>query len=102
MLDYKGSWEENLHLVEFAYNDSYQANIGMAPFAALYGKKCRSPLSWDDVGEREVFGPELVETAIAVARNVREKLRIAQDRHKHWADQKRRHLEFQPGDHVFS
>lgn len=49
MLEFKGSWEDHLHLVEFAYNNSYQASIGMVPIATLYGRKCRSPLSWDDV-----------------------------------------------------
>ena len=51
MLDFKGSWEDHLHLVEFSYNNSYQASIKMAPFEALYGRKCRSPLYWDEVGE---------------------------------------------------
>lgn len=101
MLDYRGSWEDHLHLVEFAYNNSYQASIGMAPFAALYGRKCRSPLAWDDVGDRELVGPELVTDAVEVARKVRDKLRIAQDRHKQWADLKRRHVEYQLDDHVF-
>ena len=101
MLDFHGSWEDHLHLVEFAYNNSFQASIGMAPFAALYGRKCGSPLSWDDVGEREIFGPELIERSVDAVRIIRERLRIAQDRFKHWADAKRRHLEFQPGDHVF-
>ncbi|XP_020262912.1 uncharacterized protein LOC109838894 [Asparagus officinalis] len=52
--------EDHLHLVEFAYNNSFQVSIGMAPFAALYGRKCRSPLSWDDVGELEIFGTKLI------------------------------------------
>lgn len=101
ILDYSGSWEDQLHMVEFAYNNSYQASIGMAPFAALYGRKCRSPLCWDDVGDRQIFGPEIIEQSIEVVRNIREKLRLAQDRHKQWADKKRRLLEFQAGDHVF-
>ena len=101
MLDFHGSWEDHLHLVEFANNNSFHTSIGMAPFAALYGRKCRSPLSWDDVGEREIFGPELIERSVDAVRIIRERLRIAHDRFKHWADAKRRHLEFQPGDHVF-
>jgi hypothetical protein len=100
-LDLKGSWENHLHLVEFAYNNSYQASIGMAPFAALYGRKCRSPLSWDDVGDRELLGPELIVEAVDVVRDIRDKLRIAQDRYKHWADAKRRPLVFDKGDKVF-
>ncbi|XP_020254061.1 uncharacterized protein LOC109831133 [Asparagus officinalis] len=72
----------------------------MDPFAALYGKQCRSLLSWDDVGEREIFGPELIDRSVDAVRIIRERLRIAQDRFKHWADAKRRYLEFQPGDHL--
>ena len=47
-------------MVEFAYNNSYQATIGMAPYEALYGKKCKSPLYWDEVGERKILGPKAV------------------------------------------
>ena len=57
MMDFRGSWEDHLPLVEFAYNNSYQASIGMAPFAALYGRRCRSPLSWDGIGDSELHGP---------------------------------------------
>ena len=60
-LDFKGSWDKNLPLIEFSYNNSYHASIGMPPYEALYGRKCRSPLYWDEVGERRVLGPELVQ-----------------------------------------
>ena len=65
-------------LVEFAYNNSYQASIGMAPYAALYGRRCRSPLSWDDIGDRELRGPDMIVEAVEVARTVRDRLRVAQ------------------------
>jgi hypothetical protein len=52
VLDFKGKWIQYLLLVEFAYNNSFQATIGTAPYEALYGRKCRSPLYWDEVGER--------------------------------------------------
>ena len=51
VLDFRGSWEDHLHLVEFVYNNSYQASIGMTPFEALYGRSCRSPMCWTDVGK---------------------------------------------------
>ena len=60
MIEFKGSWDTHLSLMEFAYNNSYQSSIGMAPFEALYGRKCRTPLCWDEVGERRLIGPELV------------------------------------------
>ena len=58
VLDHKGSWEEYLPLVEFAYNNSYQASIQMAPYEALYGRSCRSPLCWTEVGESFITGPD--------------------------------------------
>ena len=60
ILDFKGSWEDYLHLAEFSYNNSYQASIKMPPFEALYGRKFRSPLCWDEVGESRLLGPEII------------------------------------------
>ena len=56
--EFKGSWDTHLALMEFAYNNSYQASIVMAPFEALYGRKCRTPVCWDEVVERRLVGPE--------------------------------------------
>ena len=64
MLDFKGSWEDHLHLAEFSYNNNYQASTKMAPFEALYGRKYRSPLYWDDVGESRLIGPEILMQAV--------------------------------------
>ena len=60
VLDHKGSREEHLPLVEFAYNNSYQASIRMAPYEALYERPCRSPLGWTEVGEGSITGPDLI------------------------------------------
>ena len=59
-MEFKGSWDTHLALMEFAYNNSYQASIEMAPFEALYGRKCRTPVCWEEVGERRLVGLELV------------------------------------------
>ncbi|KAL9253722.1 Transposon Tf2-9 polyprotein-like protein [Drosera capensis] len=59
VLDFRGSWDHHLPLVEFAYNNSYHASIGMAPFEALYGRKCRSPVCWNDIEDTLIVGPEL-------------------------------------------
>ena len=101
VLDFGGSWEDHLHLVEFAYNNSYQASIKMPPFEALYGRKCRSPVCWDDVGERRLLGPELVTRTTEAVVKVRKHMQAAQDRQKKWADRHRRFLEFESCDHVF-
>ena len=60
ILDHKGRWEEHFPLVEFAYNNSYQASIQMAPYEALYGRPCRSPLCWTEVGESSITSPDLI------------------------------------------
>ena len=60
VLDHKGGWEEHLPLVEFAYNNSYQASIQMAPYEALYGRPCTSPFCWTEVGESSIIGPDLI------------------------------------------
>ena len=60
VLDHKGSLEEHLPLVELAYNNSYQASIQMAPYEALYGRPCKSPLCWTEVGESSVTALDLI------------------------------------------
>ncbi|KAK9723940.1 hypothetical protein RND81_05G035500 [Saponaria officinalis] len=61
VMEFKGSWEDRLDLIEFSYNNSFHASIGMAPFEALYGRKCRSPVCWDDLAESVVLGPQMIE-----------------------------------------
>ncbi|XP_039120511.1 uncharacterized protein LOC120256910 [Dioscorea cayenensis subsp. rotundata] len=73
----------------------------MAPYEALYGRRCRSPICWDDVGERKLLGPEIVQLTVEKVRLIRDRLRAAQSRQKSYADNRRRSLEFQVGDHVF-
>ena len=78
-----------LPLVEFAYNNSYQASIQMAPFEALYGRNCRSPICWDDVAERKLLGLEIVQQTIDKIQLIREQLRTTQSRQKSYADNRR-------------
>ena len=101
VLDLKGSWEEHFTLVEFSYNNSYQASMHMAPYEALYGKPCRSPVCWTMVGERTTTGPELVRDTFEKVDLIRKRLLIAQSRQKSYADRRWRPLEFKVGDHVF-
>ena len=100
-LDLQGSWDRHLPLVEFAYNNNFQSSIGMAPYEALYGRPCRSPLSWTEVGEAAVVGPELVLDATQKVKVIRQRLLTAQSRQKSYADRRRRPLSFQEGDHVW-
>ncbi|KAA0040689.1 pol protein [Cucumis melo var. makuwa] len=100
-LEFPGSWDSHLHLMEFAYNNSYQATIGMAPFEALYGKCCRSPVCWGEVGEQRLMGPELVRSTNEAIQKIRSRMHTAQSRQKSYADVRRKDLEFEVGDKVF-
>ena len=104
-MDFQTDWVELIPLMEFAYNNSYQATIQMAPFEALYGRKCRSPLHWDEIGERDSLevsvGPEMTQRMIEQVKIIRQRMRQAQDRQKSYADLRRREIEFSVGDKVF-
>ena len=101
MIEFKGSWDTHLSLIEFAYNNSYQSSIEMAPFEALYGRKCRTPVCWDEVGERRLIGPELVHITLDKIQIIRDRLKITRNRQKSYADKRRRDLQFKVGDRVF-
>ena len=88
VLDFKGNWSNHLSLVEFAYNNSYQASIGMAPYEALYGRSCRSPTCWLEEGESSLFGPEIVRETTEKIQFIRERLRTAQSRQKSYVDRR--------------
>ncbi|KAA0032976.1 DNA/RNA polymerases superfamily protein [Cucumis melo var. makuwa] len=96
-----GSWNTHLPLMEFSYNSSYQPSIGMTPYEALYGRPWRTPVCWNEVGERKLVGPELVQITTNNIKLIKENLRTAQDRQKSYADKRRRNLEFQVRDQVF-
>nr|GEU90860.1 putative nucleotidyltransferase, ribonuclease H [Tanacetum cinerariifolium] len=87
--------------VEFAYNNSWHASIKAAPYELLYGRKCRAPICWNEVGERVIEGPELIEVTNEKVAVAKEKLKEARSRQKSYADRHRRSLEFNPGDRVF-
>ena len=82
VLDFGKTWDKSLPYAEFSYNNSYQASIQMAPYEALYGRKCRTPLLWDQVGESQVFGTDILREAEAKVRIIRDNLKVAQSRQK--------------------
>ena len=87
--------------MEFTYNNSYQASIGMAPFEALYGRPCRTPSCWLESADVVVVGPQLLQDAVEQVNKIRLKMKTAQDRQKSYADVRRMKLEFQVGDSVY-
>ncbi|GJT27633.1 putative nucleotidyltransferase, ribonuclease H [Tanacetum coccineum] len=89
-LEWAGNWDDYICLVEFAYNNSWHASIKCAPFEMLYGRKCRAPICWDQVGERILEGPEMIEVTNEKVAVAREKLKEARLRQKSYADRNRR------------
>ena len=100
VLDFGGNWDRHVPLIEFSYNNSYHTSIGMAPFEALYGRKCRSPICWNEIGETQITGPEMVQETTDKIAQVRQNLLAARSRQKSYADKRRRPLEFNVGDLV--
>jgi hypothetical protein len=100
-LKYGKSWDKSLPYAEFSYNNSYQASIKKAPYKALYGWQCRTPLFWSQTGESEVFRPEVMKDAEKQFQMVRESLKVAQSRQKCYADKRRRDLSFKIRDFVY-
>ena len=101
VLTYGKDWEQSLPYAEFSYNNGYQACLGMSPFEAFYGRKCRTPLMWSEVGERALVGPALIKEADERVAEIREKLKAAHSRQKSCADKKRQELSFNPGEFVY-
>jgi hypothetical protein len=97
VLEFPQKWDDCLPLAEFSYNNS----IKMAPFEALYGRRCRTPLNWSEPGQRWYFKPDLVKETKAKVQWIRHYLKEAQARQKSYADKRRRPLLFQVKDYVY-
>src|ERR1043165_305322 len=91
VISFGKNWEKSLPFVEFAYNNSFQSSLNMAPFELLYGRRCRTPLNWSETNERQFFGPDMIKEAEEQVRIVRDQLKAAQSRQKSYYD--RHHTE---------
>ena len=101
VMEFKRAWNKYLPLIEFSYNNSYQVTIGMAPFEALYGRRCRSLAHWYETGENLIAVPDFVESTIEAVKLIQKRMKTAQSHQKSYVDRRRRPLEFQVGDSVF-
>jgi len=101
VLDHLGTWSDVLSLVEFTYNNSYHSSIGMTPYEALYGRRCMTPLCWQQDGESVVLGSEFLQQITEKVRVIQDRMRATQSRQKSYVDKRRRPLEFEAGDHMF-
>ncbi|KAK1419615.1 hypothetical protein QVD17_28835 [Tagetes erecta] len=100
VIDIGGSWDDHLPLMEFSYNNSYHSSIKTAPFEALYGRRCRTPVCWAEIGENQMSGPEIVQETTDKVLQIRERLKLARERQKKYADRRRKPIEFEVGDKV--
>ncbi|GKB66587.1 putative reverse transcriptase domain-containing protein [Tanacetum coccineum] len=100
VIDFEKSWDRHLPLVEFSYNNSYHTSIKAAPFEVLYGRKCRSPVCWAEVGDAQLTGPEIIHETTEKIVQIKSRIQAARDRQKSYADLKRKPMDFQVGDRV--
>ncbi|GJU49477.1 putative reverse transcriptase domain-containing protein [Tanacetum coccineum] len=100
VIDFGSSWDRHLPLIEFSYNNSYHASIKAAPYEALYGRKCRSPVCWSEVGDSQLTGPELIRDTTEKIVQIKNRLLAARSRQKSYADKRLKPLEFEVGDMV--
>ncbi|XP_070017016.1 uncharacterized protein [Nicotiana sylvestris] len=101
VIDFGGNWDDHFPHIEFAYNNNYQAIINMAPYEALYERRCRSLVGWFELAEVSLIGLEFVCEALKKVQLIRERLKAAQSRQKFYSDKRPYELEFMVGDKVF-
>ena len=101
MINYEGSWDRHIPLVEFLYNNSFQSSIEMAPYEALYGRKCRTPLCWTELSEKKVIDPYLIQETEQKVKMIRERLKVVANRQKSYVDLKRKDIQYEIGEKVF-
>ena len=101
VLDFSGSWDTYITLMEFAYNNSYQSSIGMAPYEALYGRRCRTPMCSTELNEHKIIGPDLVKDSEEKVQIIQQRLKADSYRQRSYANLKRKDIEFEVGDKVF-
>ncbi|GJQ97295.1 putative reverse transcriptase domain-containing protein [Tanacetum coccineum] len=100
VMDFGKGWDRHLPLIEFSYNNNYHTSIKAAPFEALYGRKCRSPICWAEVGDAQLTGPEIIRETTEKIIQIKHRLQASRDRQRSYADKRRKPLEFQVGDKV--
>ena len=101
MIDYEGSWDRHIPLVEFVYKNSFQSSIGMAPYEALYGRKCRTPLCWTELSEKKVIGPYLIQETGENMKMIKERLKVAANRQKSYSDLNKKDIQYEIDEKVF-
>ncbi|KAA3465097.1 Transposon Ty3-G Gag-Pol polyprotein [Gossypium australe] len=91
-------WKEHLPLAEFTYNKNFQSSVQMALYEALYGQKCQTPLCWTELSERKILGPKMVQKSEGKIKLIHDRLKVASNRQKSYADLKKKDIEYIVGD----
>nr|GEY70456.1 reverse transcriptase domain-containing protein [Tanacetum cinerariifolium] len=86
VIDFRNGWKRHLLLIKFSYNNSYDASIKAAPFEALYGRKCRSPVCWADVGDAQLTGPELIHETTEKIVQIEQGIQTARDHQRSYVN----------------
>ncbi|GJR74090.1 putative reverse transcriptase domain-containing protein [Tanacetum coccineum] len=102
LMDFGNGWDKHLPLIKFSYNNSYYTSIKAAPFEALYGRKCWSPICWAEVGDAQLTSPEIVRETTEKIIQIKHRLQASHDRQRSYADKSRKPLEFQVGDKILA
>ncbi|GKC62939.1 putative reverse transcriptase domain-containing protein [Tanacetum coccineum] len=100
VIDFGNGWVRHFPLIEFSYNNSYHTSIKAAPFDALYGRKCRLPVCWAEVGQVQLTSPEMVQETTEKVIQIKQRMQAARDRQKIYTDLKHKPMEFEVGDRV--
>ena len=101
LIDYEVSWDGHIPQVEFEYNNSFQSSIEMAPYGALYGRKCRTPLCWTELSDKKIISPDLIQETEGKVKMIKEILKVATDRQKSYADMRRKDIRYEIKKKVF-
>jgi hypothetical protein len=101
VMEYLGSWDKNLPWAEFSYNNSCQESLKMTSFETLYGRQCRTPLNWIELGEEAIFGSDIVDEAEATVCHIQENLKAVKSHQESYINKRHRPLQFEVGDHVY-
>ncbi|GJW12658.1 putative reverse transcriptase domain-containing protein [Tanacetum coccineum] len=100
VIDFGKGWDRHLPLVEFSYNNSYHTSMKAALFESLYGRKCRSPICWAEVGDAQLTGQEIVHETTEKIIQIKKRIQDARDRQKSYGDRRCKPLEFEVGDKI--
>jgi hypothetical protein len=101
VMDQPSKWKDYIHLVKFSYNNGYQSSLKIIPFEALYGRKCSTPVSWDNPVDKAIIGPDLLREMEEHMEKIGKNLKSSQDRQIFYPDNNRVFRYFKVGEHVF-